>query len=132
MNKEKFYQYIKDFNRGDFEKVASTYYTEDIIFDTPDYRIEGKEEVKRFFTEHHKGMDETMMIENVLVDGSAVAAELCADMYFTVDRPDFRLKPMKKGQSLKMRFFVFYDTKDGKISQIKLCRKFVELKAAQP
>ena len=66
MNKEKFYQYIKDFNGGDFEKVASTYYTEDVIFDTPDYRYEGKEEVKKFFIEFHKGMDETLRIENVL------------------------------------------------------------------
>ena len=44
MNKEKFFQYINDFNKGDYEKVVSTYYTEDIIFDM---RIIGMKEGRK-------------------------------------------------------------------------------------
>jgi ketosteroid isomerase-like protein len=132
MNKEKFFQYINDFNKGDYEKVVSTYYTEDIIFDTADYRHEGREEVKKFFIEIHKGMEETLRPENVLVEGDRIAVDMWGDLYFSKDKPEFRLRPMKKGESLKVRWFIFYDTKDDKICKIQLARRSVEVKAGQP
>jgi hypothetical protein len=120
MEKKKYFQYIKDFNKGDFDKWTSTWFTKDVILQTTGYRGEGREEVTRHLIENHKGLRETLRVEDVLIESSRMAVVLCVDWYCTEDRPDFRIRPMKKGDLLKLRMFAFYDTKGGKISRIRL------------
>jgi hypothetical protein len=132
MDKEKYLHYVSEFNKGeDFEKVVSTYYTPDVVHDTPTIRHEGRDKILKFFIDVHKGMKETLKIESLLVDGGKIAAEILSEFSFTEDI-DWRGKPMKKGDILYNKWFVFYDTRDGKISQIKLCTRSVEFKAARP
>ena len=88
--------------------------------------------MKKFFIDIHKGMEETLKPENLLVEGDRIAVDMWGDLYFSEDKPEFRLRPMKKGESLKVRWFIFYDTKDGKICKIQLARRSVEVKAGRP
>ena len=119
MNKDKFLQYIKDFNKRDWEKFVPTYFTEDVILETANYRPKGIKDVKKHFIDFSKGLIETLTATKVLVDGNSIAALLHADFEFKEDRPDFRMRPMKKGDSLKISMFVFYETKGDKICSIQ-------------
>jgi hypothetical protein len=126
MDKEKYLQYVSEFNKGeDFEKVVLTYYTPDTV------RLGGRDKVLKFFIDVHKSMKETLKIESLLVDGGKIAAQILGEFYFT-ENTDWRGKPMKKGDILYNKWFIFYDTRDGKISQIKLCTRSVEFKGARP
>lgn len=132
MDKEKYLQYVSEFNKGeDFEKVVSTYYTSDVVLDMQTIRLEGRDKVLKFFIDVHKGMKETLKIESLLVDGGKISAQILGEFYFTEDI-DWRGKPMKKGDILYNKWFIFYDTRDGKISQIKICTRSVESKPARP
>lgn len=119
MDKETYLQYVQDFNKWDWEKFIQKYFAEDIIFETPNYKFEGIEKVTEFFIEFHKGLDEILRAEKVLVDGNSIAAELSVDFYCREDRPDIRMRAMKKGDSLKLSIFVFYETKGDKISHVR-------------
>jgi hypothetical protein len=131
MDKEKYLQYVSEFNKGeDFEKVVLTYYTPDVVLDMATVRLEGRDKVLKFFIDVHKSMKETLKIESLLVDGGKIAAQILGEFYFTEDT-DWRGKPMKKGDILYNKWFIFYDTRDGKISQIKLCTRSVEFKGAR-
>lgn len=123
MNKEKFFQYVKDFNKGDYRGFISTYFTEDAIFETPDVRCEGQESIMNFFIRGHKGVNEVLKVKNILVDGNSIAAELEAEMQVTADRPDHHIRPSKKGETFIINQAAFYDIKDSKISHVRVYRR---------
>jgi hypothetical protein len=125
MNKENFLRYIQEFNKGDYRKVFSTYYTKDAIFETPDIRCEGQESIIDFIVKGHKGVQETISVKNILVEGDRVAAELEAEMRVTADRPDHHIRPSKKGEVFIIYQCAFYDIKDDKFFDVRVYRRKV-------
>ena len=123
MNKEKFFQYIKDFNEGDYRHFILSYFTEDAIFENPEVRHEGRENIIRYFIKSHKGVHEVLRVKNILIDGNRIAAELEAELQVTVDRPDHHIRPVKKGETLLLTISAFYDLKDFKICHIRIYRR---------
>jgi hypothetical protein len=127
MNKERFHQYIADFNKGDYREVLSTYYAEDAILETPDVRYEGLENVIDFFIRSHKGVKEFLTVTNLLIDGDGVAAELEAEMKVTLDRPDHHIRPLKKGDTMMINQCALYDVKDSRIRHVRVYRRKVAI-----
>jgi len=123
MNKEKFLQYIKDFNEGDYRHFILSYFTEDAIFENPEVRHEGRENIIRYFIKSHKGVNEVLRAKNILTDGNRIAAELEAELQFTADRPDHHIRPVKKGDRLLLTISAFYDLEDSKIRHIRIYRR---------
>ena len=122
MNKEKMMQYFADYNSGDYKKAISTHYTQDAVFESPDYRFIGQESIIAFLTESHKGLSEVLRVLNILIDDDKVAAELEGDIQATEDKPNFHIRPLKEGDSFLLKMSAFYDIKDGKISHIRIYR----------
>ena len=128
MDKAKFLQYIKKFNKGDYRKVFSTYYTEDAIFETPDVRCEGQESIINFMVKGHEGINEVLSVKNILIeDHDRVAAELEAEMHVTTDRPDHHIRPCKKGELFIITQCAFYDTRDSKFCHVRVYRRKVTI-----
>jgi len=125
MNKQGFFQYVKDFNKREYTEFISTYFTKDALFETPDVRCEGQESIIDFFIRGHKGVDETLKVKNILIDGNCLAAELEAEMKVTADRPDHHVRPSKKGETFIITQCAFYDIKDGKFCHVRVYRRKV-------
>ena len=125
MNKERFLQYIKDFNKGAYREVFSTYYTKDAIFETPDVRWEGQERIIDFILKGHKGVHETLTVKNMLIESDRIAVELEAKMQVTADRPDHHIRPSKKGEVFFIYQCAFYDIEDDKFFDVRVYRRKV-------
>jgi hypothetical protein len=127
VNKEKFLQYINDFNTGDYRQFILTYFTEDAIFENPELRVEGRENITHYFIKSHKGVNEILRVKNILIEGDRVAAELEAELQVMADRPDHHIRPVKNGDTLLLTISAFYDLKDSKICHVRIYRKKLTL-----
>jgi hypothetical protein len=122
MTKQDMFKYFEEYNTGDYEKTMKKYYTPDAVFESPDYKLEGRDAIIQFMIESHKGTKEIMKIKNMLADGGLIAVEIEAVIQVSEDRPDFHIRPLKKGDSIPLRMAAIYGTSDDRISSVKLYR----------
>ena len=122
MTKQDMLKYFEEYNTADYEKTMKQYYTLDAVFESPDYKLEGRDKIIQFMTESHKGMTEIMKIKNILADGDLIAVEIEAVIQASEDRPNFHIRPLKKGDSITLRMAAIYGTSDNRISSVRLYR----------
>jgi hypothetical protein len=122
MTKQDMFKYFEEYNTGDYEKTMKKYYTPDAVFESPDYKLEGRDAIIQFMIESHKGTKEIMKIKNMLADGGLIAVEIEAVIQVSEDRPDFHIRPLKKGDSIPLQMVAIYGTRDDRISSVKLYR----------
>lgn len=122
MTKQDILKYFEEYNTGDYEETIKKYYTPDAVFESPDYKLEGNDKIIQFMTESHKGMTEIMQLKNVLLDGNQAAVEIEAVIRVFEDRPNFHIRPLKKGDSITLRMVAIYGISGDRISSVKLYR----------
>jgi hypothetical protein len=122
MKREDMLKYFEDYNTADYEKTISTYYTGDAVFEAADYKYEGKQNIINFLKESHQGITEKMKPVHLLVERETVAAEIEVLIEVFEDKPEFHIKPLKKGDSLTLRIAAFYDIRDNRICHTRLYR----------
>jgi hypothetical protein len=122
MNRADILQYFEDYNTGDYEKTMKKYYTSDAVFESADYKLEGRDEIIKFMIESHRGSTETMKAKHVLVDDNVAAVEIEALVQVFEDKPNFHIKPLKKGDSITLKMIAIYEIKDNKIDYVRLYR----------
>jgi len=122
MTKQDMFKYFEEYNTGDYEKTMKKYYTPDAVFESPDYKLEGRDAIIQFMIESHKGTKEIMKIKNMLADGGLIAVEIEAVIQVSEDRPDFHIRPLKKGDSIPLQMVAIYGTRGDRISSVKLYR----------
>lgn len=122
MTKQDILNYIKDYNTGDYEKTMKKYYTPGAVFESSDYKLEGRDEIIKFMTESHKGSTEKMKAKNVIVNENIAAVEIEAVIQVFEDKPDFHIKPLKKGDSITIKMAAIYEIEDDKINHVRLYR----------
>ena len=121
MTKQKMMEYFDIYNTADYERVASLFYTEDVVFKFPADTFEGKENLLNFLKAvHPEGVKEIMRPTNMLMDGDNEAVEIDVEFTFGIDLPDFPLGPAKKGDILQNKIGAFYKIKGGKIVYITI------------
>jgi ketosteroid isomerase-like protein len=119
MDREKMEAYYRTFNSGDHEALAE-FYSDDVIFEYRDVKLEGRRAVISYFAELQKGFAEKIHPRSILVDGNKVAVEMEDTFTAKVDLPGFLGKSLKQGESITARFSGFYDTHDNKICRVRL------------
>jgi hypothetical protein len=122
MNRKNMLKYFEDYNTADYEKTVSTYYTQDAIFEAADYKYMGQKNIINFLTNSHKDITEKMNPIHIIIEGNTVAAEIEIVIEVFEDRPDFHIKPLKKGDSITLKMAAFYDIRDNKICHVRLYR----------
>ena len=123
MTKDKFRDYIESFNRDDYEGFGK-YYADDVHFDLGGrLQIQGREGILNFYRDVKKRVRETLVINNVLIDGNILAAEIATEFYGLEDWPDFIAGPLMKGDAINMISFIFYTMNDaGQYQLIRTAR----------
>lgn len=106
----------------DFNRAIDTYYTDDIDFEYPGGKYQGKEAVRAYFDRLHQKFNEILKPISVLIDGDKVAAEVEAELQALIDFPDFGGKPFNKGESQFTVYGIFYDLREDKICRVKIYR----------
>jgi hypothetical protein len=122
MNRQDMLSYFEDYNTGDYEKTMKKYYTPDAVFESADYKLEGRDTIVKFMTESHKGSTEIMKARHLLVERDVAAAEIEAIIQVFEDKPNFHIRPLKKGDSITLRMAAIYDLRDNRISHVRLYR----------
>jgi hypothetical protein len=122
MTKQKMAEYFEAHSTDDFERTASLYLTEDILFENPLFNFVGQDSYSKFITENltNLGIRELIRPKNMLIDGNIVAAEVDVELIFSKDMPEFPFRPIKKGESVVLNNGVFYEIRNGRIARISV------------
>ena len=121
MDKQKIHAYYHAFNSGNHEALAD-FYTDDVIFEFRDTRLEGKETVMNHFTRLGQAVSEKIVLVNILADENRLAVEVEDTFTAKIDLPDFSGQPLKKGESFTGKYSGFYTIRDNRICRVRLYR----------
>lgn len=112
-------EYVLAFNRGDDEHLVRTYFTPDFTFVGSSRRLDGTDQFLKFLTWAHDGVREIIRAQTVIRQGERLFAEIDMDFHASKDRPDFPFKPLKRGATTTVKFFVVYTLRGDRISYLK-------------
>ena len=115
----RFADYMAAFNRYDDEALIRDFWTEDCVMQSGPRRYEGHKGMMEFLTWAHDGILESMRPQSVIQEGDRIFAEIDMDFTATRDRPDFTFGALKTGETLTVKFFAHYLTRDGKVQYLK-------------
>ena len=121
MNKEMFRDYIDCFNRDDFAGFTR-YYTDDVLLELPQKELRGRQAIVDFYRIVKARIRETLRISEIVADEEGLAAEVDTEFLALEDWPDFIVRPVKKGDSIRIVSFVHYKIRDGRFAHIKSAR----------
>ena len=95
------------------------YYTDDVVVELRTVTLRGKAEVKAFYEAMAPLVHETIRVRRVAIDADRVVADIWSDFYCLQDWADFPVKPMVKGEMLRIPLQVTYRMRDGLFAHIK-------------
>ena len=94
--------YYRAFNSGDHNALSDCY-SEDLVFEYRNMKLEGRKAVLEHFAELQQGFTEKIRPISILVDGNKVAVEMEDTFTAKVDLPDFLGQSLKQGESVTAR-----------------------------
>ncbi|MCC7463261.1 MAG: nuclear transport factor 2 family protein [Gammaproteobacteria bacterium] len=124
MTKDEFLNgYIAAFNRGDFDGFTR-FYDQNVVLDLGGKRrLEGREAIRRFYTEVLQRIEETLTVDQLVLDTEGLACIVRTEFRAKDDWPDFIVGPMRRGESIFIESFIFYTIgANGKFTQIRTTR----------
>jgi len=117
-----FIAYTRAFSGGLPEKYSS-FYTDDVKLTLPSVPpMNGKKAIVDFYTKMFRTVREDLVINQIVYDDNAIVGDFVSVFTAVADAPDFVVKPLKKGESVRVPVFVYYTLKDGLISEIRVAR----------
>lgn len=99
------------------------YYTDDVVVELRTVTLHGKAALKAFYERMAPLVHETIRVRHVEIDGDRIVADVWSDFYALQDWAEFPVKPMKKGEMLRVPLQVTYKLRDGKFCHIKGVRQ---------
>ena len=122
MTKQRMLEYCEVYNSEDYDKVASEYYAEDIVFKTTRGETVGREAVRDNFKKFHQDVREITKFKNILIDGDGAAVEVEAEFTFKKEMPSFgdHGGTVWKGDVRHVGWGAFYKLRGDRITEIKL------------
>jgi len=123
-----FIAYTRAFSGGLPEKYSS-FYTDDVKLTLPSVpAMNGKKAIVDFYTKMFRTVREDLVINQIVYDDNAIVGDFVSVFTAVADAPDFVVKPLKKGESVRVPVFVYYTLKGGLISEIRVARSGVPAK----
>lgn len=119
--RQAYMEYTRAFSNGEFERF-SEYYTDDVVCELGAFTLHGKAGIVDFYREMFKTVRETLTLHQLIADDSGLAADVTSQFTALDDAPTFVVAPLKKGEFVRVRVFVHYALRDGKIAHIKVGR----------
>jgi hypothetical protein len=119
--RQAFMDYTRAFSNADFEGF-SRFYTDDVRCELPSAVLEGREGIVGFYREMFKTVRESLTLHQLTADDAGLAADVTSQFTAIEDAPNFVVAPLKKGEFVRVRVFVYYTLRDGKIANIRVAR----------
>ena len=115
--------YIGAFNRRDFATFTA-FYDENVVLHLGGKKtINGRQGIIDFYTEVFKRIEETLVVDQVVLDETGLGGIVRTEFKALEDWPDFIAGPIKKGESIHIESFVMYRIgPDGKFTEIRSAR----------
>jgi uncharacterized protein (TIGR02246 family) len=121
ITRDQYAQYVAAFNTNDFAGFAK-FYAEDVVLELPVATLRGREAILDFYREVKAKIRETLKIGQLVIDEHGLAVEADTEFHAIVDAPDFIVRPMKKGETIRSVSFILYEHRDGKFTRIRSAR----------
>jgi len=115
----RFSDYMAAFNRYDDAALIRDFWTEDCVMQSGPRIFSGHKGMLEFLAWAHDGIIESMRPQAVIEQGDQIFVEIDMDFTATRDRPDFQFGPLKTGETLTVKFFAHYRTRDGKVARLQ-------------
>jgi ketosteroid isomerase-like protein len=119
--RQAFNEYTRAFSNADFDGF-SRFYTDDVWCELPSRVLEGREGIVGFYREMFKTVRESLTLHQLVADDNGIAADITSQFTAIEDAPDFVTAPLRKGEFVRVRVFVYYTLRDGKICSIRVAR----------
>jgi hypothetical protein len=117
-----FIAYTRAFSGGLPDKYSS-FYTDDVKLTLPSVPpMNGKKVIVDFYTKMFRTVREDLVVNQIVYDDNAIVGDFVSVFTAVEDAPDFVVKPLKKGESVRVPVFVYYTLKGGLISEIRVAR----------
>jgi ketosteroid isomerase-like protein len=120
--RQAFLEYTRAFSNAEFDKF-SQYYTDDVRCELAAMVLEGRDGIVNFYRAMFQKVRESLTLHQLVADDNGLAADLTTQFTAIEDAPDFVVAPLKKGEFVRGRVFVYYTLRDGKIAHIRVARK---------
>jgi len=114
-------EYTRAFSNADFERF-SAYYTDDVRCELATMVLERREGIVSFYRNMFQTVRETITVHNLVVDDNGLFAEITSKFTALADAPNFVVAPLRQGECITGRMFVYYTLRDGKIASIRVAR----------
>jgi len=117
-----YYAYAAAFSAAEHERYSAFY--------TPDVRLElgsvppitGPDGIVAFYRPMFQRVRENLTVHKLLADDAAIFVDTTSSFLALEDAPDFVVGPLRAGERIDVRVFVYYTLRDGLISHIKIAR----------
>jgi hypothetical protein len=117
-----FLAYTRAFSGAEYERF-SAFYTDDVVLELNSMPpIRGRQGIVDFYSKMFPSVRENLEIHQIVADDNGIAGDFTSVFTAVRDAPDFVVGPLKQGESISVRVFVYYTLKDGLISRIKVAR----------
>jgi ketosteroid isomerase-like protein len=117
-----FIAYTTAFSAGDGARFGQ-YYTDDVVLELPSApRIEGRQGIVDFYSAMFVRVREHLTVNHLVMDDQGIAADVISTFVAHEDAPDFQVRPLRKGESVAVRVFVYYRLREGRICHIRVAR----------
>jgi len=116
-----FVKYIDLFNHNDFDGFAE-YYDDNIIFEGRGRYFKNRAEVVEFYRKLKSRIRETVAIKEILIGKDEIAVEIETELYAFEDWQNMPTGPMRKGETIRSRNFVWYEIQNGKFKHVRSAR----------
>jgi ketosteroid isomerase-like protein len=121
--RQAFLEYTRAFSNAEFDKF-SQYYTDDVRCElgATGIVLEGRDGIVNFYRAMFKKVRESLTLHHLVADDTGLAADVTSQFTAIEDAPDFVVAPLKKGQFVRGRVFVYYTLRDGRMAHIRVAR----------
>jgi hypothetical protein len=119
--RQAFMEYARAFSNADFDGF-SRFYTDDVRCELPSMVLEGRAGIVDFYREMFKTVRESLTLHQLVADDAGLAADVTSQFTAIEDAPHFVVGPLRKGESIRVRVFVYYTLREGKIAHIRVAR----------
>jgi hypothetical protein len=119
--RQAYHDYTRAFSNADFERFGE-YYSEDVACELAAFTLDGKQAILDFYREMFKSVREHLTVHQLIADEHGIAADITSQFAAIADAPNFVVAPLRKGEFVRVRVFVYYTLRDGKICHIKVAR----------
>jgi len=113
-----FRNYIAAFNRNDFEGFGR-FYAEDVVFEGRAGKFGRRADVLSFYRDVKSRVRETLTLQDIVIGTDDIIADLETELYALEDWPDFPTGPIRKGQTIRSRNFIWYDVRDRQFVRVR-------------